>query len=83
MAVGTFYFASATQTVTALFSMIADGTLAPLATSFRQLLIGFAMAVAVGVPAGIFIGSSFFGEAALGMYVRRCSSPHSRPCCRS
>jgi ABC-type nitrate/sulfonate/bicarbonate transport system permease component len=70
MAVGTFYFASATETVSALFSMMADGTLSPLVTSFRQLLIGFALAVAVGVPAGIFIGSSFFGEAALGMYVR-------------
>jgi ABC-type nitrate/sulfonate/bicarbonate transport system permease component len=70
MIAGPFFFASVTDTVAGLFELASNGDLNELLVSFRQLLLGFGLAVVVGIPAGIFIGSSLFGEAALGMYVR-------------
>lgn len=70
MLAGPFFFASFTQTVGGFIDLAREGDLAPVVKSFEQLFLGYGLAVAVGIPAGIFIGSSMFGEAALGMYVR-------------
>jgi len=70
MLAGPFFFASLTQTVGGFVELAREGDLAPIAKSFEQLFLGYGLAVVVGIPAGIFIGSSLFGEAALGMYVR-------------
>jgi ABC-type nitrate/sulfonate/bicarbonate transport system permease component len=70
MIAGPFFFASATQTAAGFVELARNGDLAPLGTSVQQLLIGFGLAAVVGVPAGIFIGSSMFGEATMGLYVR-------------
>jgi len=67
---GPFFFASVTDTVAGLFELASNGDLNELLVSFRQLLIGFGLAVLVGIPGGIIIGSSLIGEAALGVYVR-------------
>lgn len=70
MIAGPFFFASVTDTVRGLVELVSDGQLLKLVKSFEQLLIGYALAVAVGIPAGIYIGSSWVGEATLGVYVR-------------
>jgi ABC-type nitrate/sulfonate/bicarbonate transport system permease component len=70
MIVGPFFFASVTDTIRGLVEIVSDGALVTLLKSFEQLLIGYALAVAVGIPAGIYIGSSWVGEATLGVYVR-------------
>lgn len=70
MIAGPFFFASFTATVAGFIELASGGQFAAVAKSFEQLLIGYGLAVVVGVPAGIFIGSSMFGEATLGLYVR-------------
>lgn len=70
MIVGPFFFASFTDTIRGGYELAAAGNLNPLLDSLRQLLIGFGLAALVGIPAGIFIGWSWVGEATLGLYVR-------------
>lgn len=68
--VGPFFFASVTDTIGGLAEIVSAGHLTVILESFRQLLIGYALAVVVGLPAGLFIGASMIGEATLGVYVR-------------
>lgn len=70
MIAGPFFFASFTATVQGFYEIVAEGHLGPLGLSLRQLLIGYGLAVVVGVPAGIFIGASWIGEASIALYVR-------------
>jgi NitT/TauT family transport system permease protein len=49
---------------------VRDGRLGTLAVSLEHLLIGFALAAAVGIPLGIAMGRSFVADQLIGMYVR-------------
>lgn len=67
---GPFFFASVTDTVGGLVTFVDHGNMGHFFTSFRQLLIGFGLALAVGIPCGVFVGGSQAGDATLGIYVR-------------
>lgn len=69
LAVGPFFFPTLPRVLSGFGEVFTDGTLLTLAGSFRQMFVGFGLAVAVGVPLGLLIGSSRIAEWTLGLYV--------------
>jgi ABC-type nitrate/sulfonate/bicarbonate transport system permease component len=70
MLAGSFFFASVTDTVAGLVRFIHHGHFPAFLESFRQLLIGFGLSVAVGIPCGVIVGGFRAGDATIGVYVR-------------
>lgn len=66
---GPFYFPTFTDTVLGFFRLATEGDLLTMTASLSQLLVGFALAVLVGIPLGLVIGGSRIGEAAFGHYI--------------
>lgn len=67
--VGPFFFPSLPSVGAGLWEVVTGDALVLLANSLRQMLLGFALAVVVGVPLGLLIGSSRIAEWTLGPYV--------------
>lgn len=67
--VGEFFFPRLSSVVVGLWEVFTDGTLLILAGSLRQMFVGFLLAVVIGVPLGLLIGSSRIAEWTLGVYV--------------
>lgn len=69
LAVGPFFFPTLPRVLAGFGEILTDGTLLTLAGSFRQMFVGFGLAVAVGVPLGLVIGASRIAEWTLGLYI--------------
>jgi ABC-type nitrate/sulfonate/bicarbonate transport system permease component len=67
---GDFYLATIQDIVGGFVQIVEDGRLTVVAESLEHLLVGFALAVAVGVPVGVAMGRSFVVDQVVGMYVR-------------
>lgn len=68
-AVGPFFFPGLSDVAQGFVTVFQEGTLGLVATSFQQMLAGFALAALVGVPLGLLIGSFKTVEWFLGPYV--------------
>src|SRR5690606_7289143 len=68
-AVGPFFFPGLADVAQGFATVFQEGTLGLVATSFQQMLAGFALAALVGVPLGLLIGSFKTVEWFLGPYV--------------
>jgi ABC-type nitrate/sulfonate/bicarbonate transport system permease component len=67
---GDFYLATIQDIVAGFIQVVEDGRLTVVAESLEHLLVGFALAVVVGVPVGVAMGRSFVVDQVVGMYVR-------------
>jgi NitT/TauT family transport system permease protein len=67
---GDFYLATLQDIVGGFVQIVEDGRLTTVAESLEHLLVGFALATAVGIPLGVAMGRSFVVDQVLGMYVR-------------
>ncbi len=67
--VGPFFLPSLVDVVIGFRSVLVEGFALTLLGSLRQMLIGYGVAVVVGIPLGILIGSSRLAELTLGFYV--------------
>jgi ABC-type nitrate/sulfonate/bicarbonate transport system permease component len=68
--VGSYFLPTVGDIAIATVDIVTDGTIVTLARSLSQLLVGFLIATAVGVPLGLLLGASRWADVALGMYVR-------------
>ncbi|MGH9135989.1 MAG: ABC transporter permease [Acidimicrobiales bacterium] len=66
---GSFFLPSIPDIASGLWTVVRDGDFVGVMTSYRQMLIGFGLAVVVGVPIGIVIGLSAVFRAAFGWIV--------------
>ncbi|HET7026891.1 MAG TPA: ABC transporter permease subunit, partial [Candidatus Limnocylindrales bacterium] len=64
---GPFNFASASATVRALVGLAVDGTGAPLLGTAQELVVGFALAAALGILAGLLVGSFRVASGTIGV----------------
>lgn len=67
---GPFYLAPLEDIAGGFVQIVKDGRLPVVATSLEHLLVGFALATAVGIPLGVAMGRSFLVDQVLGMYAR-------------
>lgn len=67
---GDFYLATLEDIVSGFVQIVEDGRLTTVAESLEHLLVGFALAAAVGIPIGVAMGRSFVVDQVIGMYVR-------------
>lgn len=67
--VGPFFFPSLGSIAEGFLVLLREGTLLLVAESFRQMLLGFGLAVIIGVPLGLLIGTFRTVEWFLGPYV--------------
>jgi ABC-type nitrate/sulfonate/bicarbonate transport system permease component len=67
--VGDFFFPTLGSVVVGLGEVFTDGSMFILATSLRQMFVGYVLAVVIGVPLGLLIGSSRIAEWTFGLYV--------------
>ena len=70
MAAGDFYLATIPDMVDGFVQVVKDGRLTTVLHSLEHLLVGFALACAVGIPIGVAMGRSFVVDQVVGMYVR-------------
>lgn len=69
-AVGPFFLPTVQATVRGGVDIFRDGSINTLGPALLDLVIGFGIAVAVGLPVGLAIGGSRLVEYVLGIYVR-------------
>lgn len=67
---GPFYLPTIQAIIGGGYDVIVDGTINNLWAAFVHLAIGFALAIVVGIPVGVLMGSSVLIDYVLGMYVR-------------
>ena len=70
IALGDFYLATIEDIVGGFIQVVEDGRLKTVGESLEHLLVGFALAAAVGIPTGVAMGRSFIVDSVVGMYVR-------------
>lgn len=70
MLAGPFYLPTVPAIVGGIAEVLTNGTINNLWAALLHLLIGFALAVAVGIPVGVLMGSNILVDYVLGMYVR-------------
>jgi NitT/TauT family transport system permease protein len=66
---GSFFLPSIPDIARGLWTVVREGDFAGVLTSYRQMLIGFGLAVVIGVPIGIMLGLSAVFRAAFGWIV--------------
>jgi ABC-type nitrate/sulfonate/bicarbonate transport system permease component len=66
---GPFFMATPAATVRGLGRLASEGYLPTVATSLRQLSVGFGLAVAFGIPVGLLMGSARAVDDFLAPYV--------------
>jgi NitT/TauT family transport system permease protein len=66
---GSFFLPSIPDIARGVWTAVRDGDFASVVTSYRQMLIGFGLAVVIGVPLGILLGLSAVFRAAFGWIV--------------
>lgn len=69
MILGPFFLPRFSEVVVGMFTAFTNGDMATLAGSIRQMLVGFALAAAVGIPLGLLIGGSRIVNYVLSVYV--------------
>ncbi|WP_053206416.1 ABC transporter permease [Jiangella muralis] len=67
--VGPFFFPSLSDVADGFRTIVGDGSLSLVAESFTQMLVGFGIAVLIGVPVGLLMGTFRPVEFLLGPYV--------------
>jgi NitT/TauT family transport system permease protein len=70
LADGEFYLPTLQEIADGFAKIVRDGRLPTVAQSLEHLLVGFAIAAAVGIPVGMAMGRSFIVDQVIGMYVR-------------
>ncbi len=70
LAAGSFYLPTLGAIAGGFVELVEDGRVPTLLTSLEHLVVGFALAAAIGVPLGIAMGRSFIVDQVIGMYVR-------------
>jgi ABC-type nitrate/sulfonate/bicarbonate transport system permease component len=70
IAAGDFYMPRLGQIAGGFVELVEDGRIPTLLESLEHLLVGFALATAVGIPVGMAMGRSFVVDQVIGMYVR-------------
>jgi len=70
LAAGDFYLPTLQGLVDGFVQIVQDGRLEVVAKSLEHLLVGFGLAVLIGVPVGVAMGRSFVVDQVAGMYVR-------------
>lgn len=70
LAVGDYYLPGLDDLVSGFAELAREGRLGTVAQSLEHLVIGFALAAAVGIPIGMAMGRSFVVDQVVGMYVR-------------
>ncbi len=70
IAAGEFYMPRLGDIAAGFAELVREGRLTTVAQSLEQLVIGFALAAAVGIPIGLAMGRSFVVDQVIGMYVR-------------
>jgi ABC-type nitrate/sulfonate/bicarbonate transport system permease component len=70
IAAGEFYLPRLDEIAGGFAEIVRDGRLPTVAQSLEHLLVGFALAAAVGIPIGMAMGRSFVVDQVVGMYVR-------------
>jgi NitT/TauT family transport system permease protein len=69
MAAGSFFLPAVPDIVRGFGAAISNGDFGGVLTSYRQMLLGFGLAVVIGVPLGILFGLSAVFRAAFGWIV--------------
>ncbi len=67
--VGPFFFPTLGSVVVGFWEVLTDGSVLLLGRSLRQMFVGFFLAVIIGIPLGLLIGSSRIAQWTLGLYV--------------
>lgn len=67
--VGPFFFPSLSGVFQGFVEVVTDGSLPLVAQSFQQMFVGYGLAVVIGVPLGLLIGSFRTVEWIVGPYV--------------
>jgi ABC-type nitrate/sulfonate/bicarbonate transport system permease component len=70
IAAGDFYLPRVGDIAAGFVEIVGEGRLVTLAASLEQLVVGFALAAVVGIPAGMAMGRSFVVDNVVGMYAR-------------
>jgi NitT/TauT family transport system permease protein len=70
LAAGEFYMPRIETVVSGFFELVREGRMTVVARSLEHLVVGFALAAAVGNPNGMAMGRSFVVDHVVGMYVR-------------
>jgi ABC-type nitrate/sulfonate/bicarbonate transport system permease component len=70
IAAGDFYLPRLGALAGGFVDIVRDGRLGTVAVSLEHLLLGFALAAAVGIPLGMAMGRSFIADQVFGMYIR-------------
>ncbi|MQA81410.1 MAG: ABC transporter permease subunit [Streptosporangiales bacterium] len=68
--VGPFYFPTVGGTLDGLWSVTQDGSLLTVGRSFGHMFAGFGLAVVIGVPVGLLMGTSRIAEWMLSPYIK-------------
>lgn len=67
---GEFYMPRLGDIAAGFAELVREGRLTTVAQSLQQLVVGFSLAAAVGIPIGLAMGRSFVVDQVIGMYVR-------------
>jgi ABC-type nitrate/sulfonate/bicarbonate transport system permease component len=70
IAAGEFYLPQLGAMASGFAELVREGRMGTVAQSLEHLLIGFALAAAIGIPIGMAMGRSFVVDQVVGMYVR-------------
>ena len=66
---GPFFLPRFSQVFLSMLAAFANGDMTTLASSLRQMFLGFGLAAAVGIPVGLVMGRSQWADYVLGLYV--------------
>jgi ABC-type nitrate/sulfonate/bicarbonate transport system permease component len=69
-AVGPFYLPTLQAIVGGGIDLARDGSLTTMASALVQMVIGFALSIAVGIPLGVAMGASRLVDYVVGFYVK-------------
>jgi ABC-type nitrate/sulfonate/bicarbonate transport system permease component len=70
IAAGDFYLPRLGQIAGGFVEIVEDGRIPTILESLQHLVVGFALATAVGIPLGMAMGRSFIVDQVVGMYAR-------------
>jgi NitT/TauT family transport system permease protein len=68
--VGPFFLPTIQAVIGSTSGLVSDGAFSSLGGALKQMIVGYLVAVVVGVPLGVLIGVSRVADYILGMYVK-------------
>ena len=79
IALGDFYLATIKDIVGGFIQVVEDGRLKTVGESLEHLLVGFALAAAVGIPVGVAQWAGLSGNGSVSRRTPQQSSPRMPP----